>query len=289
MLCGWHLLGGKVMDRLLIGEMARINNVSTQTLRLYDKMGLLCPEHTNDETGYRYYSIKQSAKLDMIQYMKSLGMSLSEIKENLDKQDIEIVKKLLQHQKENIESQVKELLRMKDAVERSIASYNRYKTSPRDGVIVAEYIPQRRIYCYDSKINFYDYGIEAYEEMLRELKRHLISYNLPMVYFCNVGTLLRFEHLDKREFVSTEVFLFVDEGFDAIEDTQIIQENIFLCMYCDSFYKEKEYAEKLLDYAKNNGITVIGDYICEVVVELPVFNYDERNMFIKLQVPIKYN
>lgn len=277
------------MDRLLIGEMARINNVSTQTLRLYDKMGLLCPECINDETGYRYYSIKQSAKLDMIQYMKALGMSLCEIKENLDKQDIQIVKELLLRQKKNIENQVRELLRMKEAVERSIASCDRYNASPRDGVIVAEYIPKRHIYCYDSKINFYDYGIEAYEEMLRQLKKHLIDYNLPMVYFCNVGTLMRYEHLRKNEFVSTEVFLFVDEGFEAKEGTQVIEGNVFLCIYCDSFYKEKDYAMKLLDYAQNNGMTIIGDYICEVVVELPVFNYNERNMFIKLQVPIKYN
>ncbi|WCF06741.1 hypothetical protein NDS46_20655 [Paenibacillus thiaminolyticus] len=35
------------------------------------------------------------------------------------------------------------------------------------------------------------------------------------------------------------------------------------------------------------GCEVAGDYICEVVVELPVFHTDERNMFLKLQVPIK--
>lgn len=276
------------MDMLSIGEMARINNVSAQTLRLYDRIGLLSPENINKDTGYRYYSIKQSARLDMIQYMKSLGMSLKEIKEQLDKQDIEIVKKYLQKRNENIDVQIKELKRTKNATERCIANYNRYKLSPKDGAIVTEYISGRRIYCYDSGINFYDYGIETYEMMLRELKNHLISYNLPMVYFCNVGTLLRFEHLKKREFISTEVFLFVDEDFDALNRTQVIDENVYLCIYCDSFHKEKEYACRLLDYAENNKLTVTGDYICEVVVELPVFNYDERNMFIKLQVPIKY-
>jgi DNA-binding transcriptional MerR regulator len=276
------------MDKLSIGEMAKINNVSTQALRLYDKIGLLSPEYTNNDTGYRYYSIKQSAKLDMIQYMKALGMSLNEIKEQLDKQDIEIVKELLQKHRENIENQMKELARAKDAVERSISNYNRYKLSPKDGFVITEYIPKRRIYCYDSGINFYDYGIEAYEKMLRELKKNLISYNLPMVYFCNVGTLLRFEHLVKREFISTEVFLFVDDNFNAIDKTQIISDNVYLCIYCDSFYKEMDYANRLLDYASSNGMEIIGDYICEVVVELPVFNYNERNMFIKLQVPIKY-
>ena len=35
----------------------------------------------DEQTHYRYYDIKQNACLDMIQYMKELGMELKEIKE----------------------------------------------------------------------------------------------------------------------------------------------------------------------------------------------------------------
>ena len=35
----------------------------------------------DEQTHYRYYEIKQNACLDMIQYMKELGMELKEIKE----------------------------------------------------------------------------------------------------------------------------------------------------------------------------------------------------------------
>lgn len=276
------------MERLTIGEMARVNNVSAQTLRLYDKIDLLKPEYINEVTGYRYYNIKQSAKLDMIQYMKSIGMSLCEIKEHFEKQDIEIIKQILQNHKENLDKKMNELKCSKNAVERTIKNLNRYHSSPRDGEIVIEYIPKRQIYIYESTINFYDYGIEAYERMLRELKRHLLLCNLPTVYFCNVGTIMRLEYLKKREFISTEVFLFVDEDFNASDKTSIIEENTFLCIYCDSFYKEIEYANKLLDYAKQHNYNIVGDYICEVVAELPIFNYNERNMFIKLQVPISF-
>ena len=66
-----------------IGEMARFNRVSITTLRLYDKVGILRPCYTDPETNYRYYSIHQKARLDMIQYMKELGMSLGEIREIL--------------------------------------------------------------------------------------------------------------------------------------------------------------------------------------------------------------
>ena len=38
---------------LKIGEMAQLNHVSTQTLRLYDKYKLLEPDYQDPNTGYR--------------------------------------------------------------------------------------------------------------------------------------------------------------------------------------------------------------------------------------------
>ena len=64
-----------------IGEMAKMNRTTVPTLRLYDPMNLLTPCYVDEKTCYRYYDIKQNARLDMIQYMKELGMELKEIKE----------------------------------------------------------------------------------------------------------------------------------------------------------------------------------------------------------------
>ena len=66
-------------ELLPIGKMAALNRVSISTLRLYDEKGLLKPRYTDPQTGYRYYHIDQNARLDMIAYMKELGMSLSQI------------------------------------------------------------------------------------------------------------------------------------------------------------------------------------------------------------------
>ena len=63
-----------------IGEMAKMNRTTVPTLRLYDSMKLLTPCYVDEKTHYRYYDIKQNARLDMIQYMKELGMELKEIK-----------------------------------------------------------------------------------------------------------------------------------------------------------------------------------------------------------------
>ena len=67
-----------------IGEMAKMNRTTVPTLRLYDSMNLLTPCYVDEKTCYRYYDIKQNARLDMIQYMKELGMELREIKDVFD-------------------------------------------------------------------------------------------------------------------------------------------------------------------------------------------------------------
>jgi len=62
-----------------IGEFAQIAQVSGRQLRFYDQLGLLQPAHTDPETGYRYYSIRQLPRLNSILALKELGLSLEQI------------------------------------------------------------------------------------------------------------------------------------------------------------------------------------------------------------------
>ncbi len=68
---------------LKIGELARICNVSPQTLRYYDEEGLLCPDRIDPHTGYRYYVPEKVELFRRIQAYKDVGFSLEEIKELL--------------------------------------------------------------------------------------------------------------------------------------------------------------------------------------------------------------
>ena len=277
----------KQVDLLPIGKMAELNHTSVQTLRYYDKIDLLKPLYVDEETNYRYYDIRQSAILDMIQYMKSLGMSLEQIKEQFEKEDIKEIQHILRKQSKNIDEEIKKLHHMKKGVEACIRNYNRYLRMPEEGKITLEYIPDRKVFCYDGKINIYDHGLGTYEYILRELKKQVIIEDLPMVYFCNVGSILRKEMIDADKFVSSEIFVFVDNDFGDQEGIEIIPEGKYVCTYFHSFWKEKENAQKLFRYIDENGYEIIGNYVCEVVVELPIFDNNERNMFVKLQVPIK--
>ncbi len=271
-----------------VGEMARFNRVSISTLRLYDKVGILKPCHTDPETNYRYYSIHQKARLDMIQYMKELGMSLGEIREILEKGDIQLIESTLISKKRQVKEEIAQMELRLGAISRAIESVERFRKAPDCGMITVEYIPHRTIYVMHTDITFYDHDISVYEEILEELKENIIGQGLPQVYYCNAGTILPLKNFLKGEMVSHEIFLFVDEAFPEHQAVRRVDSGMYACIYLDRFDDEQEYAARLLAYCKEHRYVVCGDYLCEVLTEFNVFDSEKRSMFLRLQVPLRF-
>lgn len=67
-----------------ISQFARKCNVSSKTLRHYEKIGLLIPASIGTENLYRYYSREQTEEVNLIIFLKELGIPLNTIKRILD-------------------------------------------------------------------------------------------------------------------------------------------------------------------------------------------------------------
>lgn len=275
------------MQLLTIGQMAKLNHVSEQTLRLYDRIGLFSPSNRGSN-GYRYYNIKQSAVLDIIQYMKSLGISLKEIKRQLEQHDLKLIESALKEKQRQTEEEIRLLKCQSRALERTIESFSRYRSAPPDGTLQMEYIGQRQMYVVDTGINFYDCDVEHYENALRDLQDNLVKDNLPQIYFCNAGTILSKQNFLSSRLHATEIFVFVDREFVPDALTRTVAAGNYACIYCDDFYKEKGYISLLLDYIKEIGYEVCGDYLCESISDIPVTKPDSRGLYLRLQVPVRY-
>jgi DNA-binding transcriptional MerR regulator len=65
---------------LQIGRVAQKTGLSVDTIRFYEKAGLL-PRPVRTEGGYRLYHQREVADLEFIQKAQRLGFSLSEIRE----------------------------------------------------------------------------------------------------------------------------------------------------------------------------------------------------------------
>lgn len=68
------------MENLTIGQLAKRAHVNIETVRYYERRGLM-PEPTRRESGYRQYSQDDVARLQFIKRAKELGFSLEEISE----------------------------------------------------------------------------------------------------------------------------------------------------------------------------------------------------------------
>lgn len=275
------------LQKLSIGQMAELNHVSEQTLRLYDKEGLLVPRCVDPVTGYRYYHIIQSAKLDLIQNMKVYGMTLRQIRSFLDSNDPAALREMLSEQAASIEERIRQLRRSQSAITRTLDNYRRYEAMPRNGEIFLEYIPERRIFRYSCDVNYFDQDESGYEYMLRQMKTNLVANNMPLSYFTNIGTIIRREHLVPDALFSNEVFLFVDEG-DSSQAMETLPAASYLCLCSDEFIMEAENVRRLLDYVQTRGCEIAGDYICEVVVDFPMLDFNRRRMFYKAQIPVRF-
>ena len=69
-----------------INEFKKLSGVSVRTFRYYDKIGLLKPV-SKTEGGHRLYSNTELKKLQQIQFLKTIGFQLSEIKIMLESEE----------------------------------------------------------------------------------------------------------------------------------------------------------------------------------------------------------
>ncbi|MBB5079292.1 HEAT repeat domain-containing protein [Nonomuraea endophytica] len=108
---------------MLIGDVARRSGVSARMLRHYDALGLVRPTGRS-HAGYREYSSKDIQRIFHIESLRSLGLSLREVRRALEDPSFtpaELVADLIRQTRERIAAETELLTRLRriDAVEPS--------------------------------------------------------------------------------------------------------------------------------------------------------------------------
>lgn len=68
---------------LKIGDFSKLSCISIRMLRYYDKQNMLKPSYIDEDTGYRFYEVKQLEEANMLLKLRSLDFSNKVIKELL--------------------------------------------------------------------------------------------------------------------------------------------------------------------------------------------------------------
>ncbi|MCD7921136.1 MAG: MerR family transcriptional regulator [Clostridiales bacterium] len=104
------------------GEFARMAGVSVRTIRFYDKQNILKPSYVND-SGARFYTDRDLARLQQILLLKYLGFSLEDIREMLiDDPDERYLMHSLQLQKKLVQDRIEQMQLVEQAIESTVSA-----------------------------------------------------------------------------------------------------------------------------------------------------------------------
>lgn len=119
---------------MTIGELAKAAGVNVQTIRFYEREGLLPAPHRWQDSGYRDYDDDALLRLEFIRSAKELGFTLREIQELLDMrllpgESCAEVKQLLNAKLADIETRMKEMRRLRRVLKRFVAACDHRRTA----------------------------------------------------------------------------------------------------------------------------------------------------------------
>lgn len=106
------------MESIGIGNLARRAGVGIDTVRYYEREGLLAPSRRLP-SGYRRYSEAELTRLRFIRRSQALGFSLKEIRELLAlsaHSDVARVKRRAQAKLDDVEKRIAELQRIRSGL-----------------------------------------------------------------------------------------------------------------------------------------------------------------------------
>jgi len=112
------------MEALGIGQLAKRGGVGIDTVRYYERNGLLAPS-TRLASGYRRYGELELARLRFIRRAQTLGFTLKEIKDLLAlsaQRDVARVKRSAQKKLLDVEARIAALERVRNGLAKLIAA-----------------------------------------------------------------------------------------------------------------------------------------------------------------------
>lgn len=189
-----------------IGDMARMFHLSVSSLRHYDEMGLVRPEYTNPETGYRYYSVRQFEPLNTICYLRVLDMPLAEIADFLSNRDTGRMEEKLVRQKRAVAEKRRTLARIERKIDNRLATLRGAQRSVL-GLIREEMLPSYRMVFVASPL-----CLHSAFDMEAPIRRLEAAETETAVFLGKVGVAISKEHLEVGAFGQYDgIFLLLDK------------------------------------------------------------------------------
>lgn len=271
-----------------IGEVAKLNNISIQTLRYYDKIGLFKPVSVDSTSNYRYYHEKQFFYLDIIKYLKYIDTPLGLIKEAITKDAAQMLP-FLEEQGLMIDEKIRQLRKAKNLLYKrklQIKEQNMLANKPQGEVFTRFVEGQDQLHVYTKDLTPYG-NPDIYMRdlaLLLETKEGSIVDNF---YGC-VYEFKDYKDTCKIFYSSIYTSLFEDEHLSNKPKPNMekkhITKGIYVCI-CFKWSKSNyfQHYQMLYDYIIKNNIITEGP-VYEVSLPNKYLSYGEDDFITELRI-----
>ena len=171
-----------------VGEAARAVHTTSETLRHYDRIGLVKPSRKDEWTNYRYYTEQDIVRLNTVRALQMMDLSLQEIKKVLDYDDLEKIVSFLARAEQKADEKIAALQYSKSKIQAAKADYEQKLRGQEQlsGTVVKE-IPERVILLSDTLEeptldNLWNYLSHFYEKVTPALEAQFSFEDLAGIY-----------------------------------------------------------------------------------------------------------
>lgn len=267
--------------------MAKLRQITTETLRHYDRIGILKPVYLDPNTEYRYYSITQYEKLGTIRELKNLGMNLKEIKEYFDNRNIETSRELLAQQKERIDEQISRLINLRKEVNRKIDFLDTIRSTDLDDTIRLKQFEKRKYVAFNRPVT--DEIELSYDSVRLEGLLQQSASELPIFATTRYGGIVSKEDIEQgiRPLSAKMVIEYNGEEGVTKEDLIELPPGEYLCMYyVGNFWNREESVDRILAHMRQNNMKLAGDVLQMQWVDFTIIDNTDEISY-EFQVPVK--
>lgn len=265
-------------DMFSIGELARYQNISKQTLIFYDKIGLFRPAYVDPDNKYRYYKASQIDYLDTILIMKEMGFSLGEIQEHMKTYTINTSLIALRKQLTVLDQQIRHLQLVRNRLALRCEQMENVKEvrDRNQEVTIKEIDRNYLLYAeVDAPHSFSEISIATKKCFSQALKDAL-----PI--FFQTGVIVPYKHILEGRYTEANIAFLPIEKTKNVKNIMILPKGRAVSIYHYGTYQSVDYSyKKLLDYCKEQNLNIISDSY-EFCINDYISSGDEREYITEI-------
>ncbi|MDD6467838.1 MAG: MerR family transcriptional regulator [Erysipelotrichaceae bacterium] len=257
-----------------INEIAKLYNIGIDSLRYYEKVGLISP--TRSENGYRLYSLSDIWVLNVIRDCLKLGFHTSKIKTYLKQRSIASTQQLLQEEQQAIEKQIQLLNQQLNDIQHRQQEITNALQLPVNQCQI-QHFPLR--HCWYLKETIHQE--EEIDYLLTKLSKKLEN-NISIIGNSDTGSIIELTPQQKWKY--TSVFIVDPQNQDA--DFILPEGTYCTYTYRGEYDRSNKIIDEMINYIEKHNYQAIGPFMEFLFIDIHETN-NTSEYITQLQILVK--